>query len=245
MTTGSTFRRRTAHAMVAAIAALSTAAGAARAEYPEQPIRVLMPFPPGGAVDLVARLVTERMTVDLGRGFVIENRSGAGGVIATDATAKAAADGYTLLVATPNHTIIGALKPKLPYDAEKDLVPVALMGAIPMLLVGHPGTPFSTFAGLVDYAKANPGKLNYSSAGNGTLPHLAMELMLRQTGIKVAHVPYRGAAPAMTDLLAGHVQLKFDTYATSSEHIAVGKLNGLAYASLQRSSLMPAVPTLA
>ena len=228
-----------------AVTAWLAVAPTARADYPEQPIRVLMPFPPGGAVDLVTRLVTERMTADLGRGFVMENRSGAGGVIATEAAAKASPDGYTLLVATPNHTILAALKPKLPYDAEKDLVPVALLGAIPMLLVSYPGAPFTTFAGLVDHAKANTGKLNYSSAGNGTLPHLAMEMMLRGIGAQVAHVPYRGAAPAMTDLLAGHVQLKFDTYATSSEHVAAGKLNALAFASLARSRLMPAVPTLA
>ena len=231
--------------LVAAVAWMLAGALPARADYPDQAIRVLEPFPPGGAVDLVVRLVTDRMAADLGRGFVIESRSGAGGVIATDAVAKSSPDGYTLLVATPNHTILGALKPKLPYDAENDVSPVTLLGAIPMLLVGHPATPFSTFQGLVEFARANPGRLNYSSAGNGTLPHLAMELMLRRSGIEVVHVPYRGAAPAMTDLLAGHVQLKFDTFATSSEHIAAGKLNALAYAALARSVLMPQVPVLA
>jgi len=175
----------------------------------------------------------------------MENKAGAGGVIATDATAKARPDGYTLLLTTPNHTISAALNAKLPYDAEKDLVPVSVVAEVPELLVSHPSAPFETFAGFVEYAKQNPGKLNYSSAGNGTLPHVTMELLLRRSGIEVAHIPYRGAARAMTDLLAGQVQLKMDTYATASQHIAQGKLRALAFASRERSTLMPDVPTVA
>jgi tripartite-type tricarboxylate transporter receptor subunit TctC len=224
--------------------ALASAAPSA-AQYPERPIRLLLPFPAGGAVDHVARLVTARMAEDLGRPFVIENKAGAGGVIATDATAKAAPDGYTLLLTTPNHTINAAINPKLPYDTEKDLVPVAIVAEVPELLVSHPAAPFTTFAGFIDYARKNPGKLNYSSAGNGTLPHVTMELLLRRTGIQVAHIPYRGAAPAMTDLLAGQVQLKMDTYATAHQHVAQGKLRALAFASRVRSTLMPDVPTVA
>ena len=215
------------------------------AEYPERPIRLLLPFPAGGAVDHVARLVTARMAEDLRRPFVIENKAGAGGVIATDATAKAPPDGYTLLLTTPNHTINAALNPKLPYDTEKDLVPVAVVAEVPELLVSHPGTPFTTFAGFIDYARKHPGRLNYSSAGNGTLPHVTMELLLRRTGIAVTHIPYRGAAPAMTDLLSGQVQLKMDTYATAHQHVAQGKLNALAFASRVRSTLTPDVPTVA
>ena len=221
------------------------AGGKSWAQYPERPIRLILPFPAGGAVDHVARLVTARMADDLGRPFVIENKAGAGGVIATDATAKAAPDGYTLLLTTPNHTINAALNPKLSYDTEKDLLPVSIVAEVPELLVSHPAAPFATFAGFVDYAKKNPGKLNYSSAGNGTLPHVTMELLLRRTGIEVAHIPYRGAAPAMTDLLAGQVQLKMDTYATANQHVAQGKLNALAFASRERSALMPNVPTVA
>jgi tripartite-type tricarboxylate transporter receptor subunit TctC len=217
----------------------------AAADYPDKPIRLLLPFPPGGAVDHVARLVTARMTEELGRPFVIENKAGAGGVIATDATAKAAPDGYTLLLTTPNHTINAALHPKLPYDTEKDLVPVAIVAEVPELLVSHPAAPFDSFKGFVAYAKQNPGKLNYASAGNGTLPHVSMELLLRGLGIEVAHIPYRGAAPAMTDLLAGQVQLKMDTYATAAQLVADHKLNALAYASRARSALMPDVPTVA
>jgi tripartite-type tricarboxylate transporter receptor subunit TctC len=185
------------------------------------------------------------MAEQLGRPFVIENRAGAGGVIATDATAKAAPDGYTLLLTSPNHTINAALNSKLPYDSEHDLAPISIVAEVPELLVSHPAAPFTSFAGFVDYARKNPGKLNYASAGNGTLPHVTMELLLRRTGISVAHIPYRGAAPAMTDLLAGQVQLKMDTYTTSAPLIADGRLRALAIASRERSAQLPDVATVA
>src|SRR5262245_47060177 len=194
-------------------------ASPASAQYPEKPIRLILPFPAGGTVDLVARLVTAKMSEDLGRPFVIDNRAGAGGTLAADATAKAPPDGYTILLTTPNHTIGAALNPNLPYNTEKDFAPVAIVAEVPELWVGHPAAPFTDFAGFVSYAKANPGKLNYSSAGIGTLPHVTTELMLRQLGLEVAHIPYRGAAPAMNDLLAGVVQLKMDTYATANQHV--------------------------
>ena len=221
-----------------------TLATGAFAQYPEKPIRLILPFPAGGAVDITARAVTARMADDLKTSFVIENRGGAGGVIATEAAAKATPDGYTLLLTAPNHTINAALQAKLPFDTEKDLAPIALVAEVPEVLVSHAGAPFSDFAGFVAYAKANPGKLNYSSAGNGTLPHVTMELLLRRLGLQVAHIPYRGAAPAMTDLLAGQVQLKLDTYATSNQHVAAGKLRLLAYAGKKRSALMPDTPTV-
>jgi tripartite-type tricarboxylate transporter receptor subunit TctC len=225
--------------------ALFAATGSAFAEYPERPIRVIVPFPAGGTVDLVARLVTARMADDLKTSFVIENRGGGGGVIATDATAKAAPDGYTLLLTSPNHTINAALQAKLPYDTEKDLVPVAMVAEIAELLVSSPAAPFADFAGFVAYAKTNPGKLNYASAGNGTLPHVTMELLLRRLVLDVTHIPYRGAAPAMTDLLGGQVQLKMDTYATAYNQVTAGKLRALAYAGRARSALMPDVPAIA
>jgi len=236
---------RRSKAAVAAVALVIAMFAPCRADYPEKPIRLLLPFPAGGAVDFVARLVSARMADELGRPFVIENKAGAGGIIATDATAKAAADGYTLLLTTPNHTINAALNPKLPYDTQKDLVPVSMWAEVPELLVSHPAAPFDSFTGFVDYARKNPGRLNYASAGNGTLPHMSMELLLRRTGIEVAHIPYRGAAPAMTDLLAGQVQLKMDTYATARQLVAEGKLRALAFASRARSTLMPNVPTVA
>ena len=186
------------------------------------------------------------MADDLGKPFVIENKAGAGGIIATDGVAKAAPDGYTLLLTTPNHTINAALQPTLPYDTEKDLAPVSVVAEVPEVLVSHPGAPFTNFAEFVDLRQeANPGKLNYASAGIGTLPHVTMELLLRRTGIQVAHIPYRGAAPAMTDLLAGQVQLKLDTYTTSNPQVVAGKLRMLGIASRQRSTLMPDMPTIA
>jgi tripartite-type tricarboxylate transporter receptor subunit TctC len=239
------FARRRPSLVMAALGLVLATAAPAGAQYPDKPIRLLLPFPAGGAVDLVARLVTAQMAEDLGRPFVIENRAGAGGVIATDATAKAAPDGYTLMLTTPNHTINAALNPKLPYDTERDLAPISIIAEIPELLVSHPSAPFDSFASFVEYAKRNPGKLNYASAGNGTLPHLTMELLLWRLGIEVAHIPYRGAAPAMTDLLAGQVQLKMDTYATARQLVAEGKLRALAFASRERSPLMPDVPTVA
>jgi tripartite-type tricarboxylate transporter receptor subunit TctC len=215
------------------------------AEFPERPIHVIVPFPPGGAVDLVTRLVTQRITEARGWSFSIENKAAAGAIVATDAVAKAAGDGYTLLMATPNYTISAALKSRLPYDWERDVVPVSVIAEVPELLVSHPAAPFDSFAGFIAYARENPGKLNYSSAGSGTLPHLTMELLLRRAGVEAVHVPYRGAAPAMTDLLAGVVQLKLDTYATSNDHVAAGKLRALAIASTRRSSLMPQLSTIA
>ncbi|WP_068018498.1 tripartite tricarboxylate transporter substrate binding protein [Rhodoplanes sp. Z2-YC6860] len=219
--------------------------GMAQATYPDRPIRLLLPFPAGGAVDIIARVMTAKMSEDLGKPFIIENKSGAGGVIATDAVAKATPDGYTLLLTTPNHTINAALQTSLPYDTAKDLVPVSVIAEVPEVLVSHPAAPFATFPEFVEYARKNPGKLNYASAGLGTLPHVTMELLLRRIGIQVTHVPYRGAAPAMNDLLAGVVQLKMDTYTTSNPQVTAGKLRMLGIASRHRSKLMPDTPTIA
>jgi tripartite-type tricarboxylate transporter receptor subunit TctC len=236
-----TFLRMT----ILALAAASFPLAPAHAQYPDKPMRWILPFPAGGAVDLVARTVAAKMSEDLGKPIIIENKAGAGGIIATDAVAKAPPDGYTLLLTTPNHTINAALQATLPYDTEKDLVPVSVVAEVPEVLVSHPGAPFTNFREFVDYAKKNPGKLNYSSAGIGTLPHITFELLLRRTGIEVAHIPYRGAAPAMTDLLAGVVQLKLDTYTTSNPHVTAGKLRMLGIASRARSKLMPDTPTIA
>src|SRR5260370_335111 len=227
------------------LTALMLAPGPCFAAFPERPIHVIVPFPPGGAVDLVTRLVTQRITEARGWSFIIESKAAAGGIVATDTVAQAAGDGYTVLIATPNHPIAAALRPRLPYDWERDVVPVAVIANVPGLLVSHPAAPFDSFSGFIAYAKENPGKLNYSSAGNGTLPHVTMELLLRRAGVAVVHVPYRGAAPAMTDLLAGVVQLKLDTFPTSTDHVAAGKLRALAFASARRSSLMPQLPTIA
>ena len=236
---------RPAALALAALALVLAQTGPGLAEYPERPIHLLLPFPAGGAVDIVARVMAAQMAEDLGKPILIENKSGAGGIVATDAVAKSAPDGYTILLTTPNHTINAALQPKLPYDTEKDLLPISVIATVPEVLVSNPDAPFKTFQEFVAYAKQNPGKLNYASAGVGTLPHLTMELLLKRVGVKVAHVPYRGAAPAMTDLLADVVQLKLDTYATSHPQVAAGRLRMLGIASSHRSKLMPDVPTIA
>jgi tripartite-type tricarboxylate transporter receptor subunit TctC len=221
------------------------ATGSARADFPDKTIKLLVPFPAGGAVDIVGRVVAQKLADELGKAVVVENKAGAGGILATDALAKSAPDGHTLLLTTPNHTINAALQPTLPYDTEKDVAPVSIVAEVPEVLVSNPAAPFKTFPEFIDYAKKNPGKLNYASAGNGTLPHVTMELLLRRTGIQVAHIPYRGAAPAMTDLLSGQVQLKLDTYATANPHVVAGKLRMLGIASRVRSKLMPETPTIA
>ncbi|MGE0797660.1 MAG: tripartite tricarboxylate transporter substrate binding protein [Lautropia sp.] len=239
-------RRLVLVAITALAAALGLVAAApAFAAYPERPIRLIVPFPAGGTVDYVARQYAAQLGRILGGNVVTENVPGAGGTIATTRVAKAAADGHTVLFTTPNHTINPALYQNLPFDTARDLVPVSLLAQIPELLVAHASQPYQDFAGMVAYARANPDKLNYSSAGNGTLPHVTMELLLQQLGIRVTHIPYKGAAPAMNDLLAGQVGLKMDTIATSTPHIKTGRLKPLAIASLARSPLMPDVPTVA
>jgi tripartite-type tricarboxylate transporter receptor subunit TctC len=220
-------------------------AQAAAAAYPERPIKVIMPFPPGGTVDVLTRVVAAEAAEVLDRPFVFDYRPGAGGTIATEATARSAPDGYTLLVATPNHTINPALRTKLPFNTQADFVAVSLFANIPELLVAHPSVPFDTIEGLLKYARENPGKLSYSSAGIGTLPHITMELLLRTAGVRVTHVPYKGAAPAFTDLLGGVVQLKYDTYATSAPVLPSGKLKVLATAGRKRLAQLPNIATVA
>lgn len=216
----------------------------ASAAFPDKPIKLVVPFPAGGTVDKVARLTATQLGQLLSTQVVVENVPGAGGSLAAARVVKAAADGYTLLFTTPNHTINPALSANLPFDTEKDLTPVSLVAEIPELLVAHAGQPFNTFAEFVAYARANPDKLNYASAGNGTLPHITMELLLQKLNLRVTHIPYKGAAPALNDLLSGVVALKYDTIATATQHIKSGKLKPLAIASLKRSPLMPQVPTV-
>jgi tripartite-type tricarboxylate transporter receptor subunit TctC len=235
--------RRALFALIGAAAiAFSVSAQAA---YPDRPVRLIVPFPAGGTVDFVARLVATQLGQQLATSVVVENVPGAGGTLATARVAKAAPDGYTLLFTTPNHTINPSLIPKLAFDTEKDLAPVSLVAEIPELLVAHGAQPFNTFAEFVAYAKAHPGKLDYASAGNGTLPHITMELMLQRLGLKVNHVAYRGAAPALNDVLGGVVAVKMDTIATATQHMKSGRIKPLAIASLRRSPLMPDVPTVA
>ena len=238
-------RKRASMAGLACAVGLAVFAGSAAAVYPDRPIKVFLPFPPGGAVDFVSRLVCSEAAEILGKPVVIDHRPGAGGTVATDATARSQPDGYSILITTPSHTINPALRPKLPFDTAADFAPISIIASVPELLVAHPSVPFDTLDGMLKYAKANPGKLNYSSAGIGTLPHVTMELLLRRADVQVAHVAYKGAAPALVDLLAGVVQLKYDTYAISAQHLAAGKLKVLATAGTTRLPQLPNVPTVA
>ena len=217
---------------------------AARAEYPERPIRVIVPFPAGGVTDVVARLAAERLTADLGQQVIVDNKAGAGGVIGGEFVAKAAPDGYTLQLTTPNHTINAALRAKMPYDTEKDFEPISILGQVPMLLVTHPSLPVKEYPGFIDYARKNPGKINVSHAGNGTLPHVTMELLMVKERMQVTNVPYRGAAPALADLVAGQVQAKLDTYTTSAQFVAEKRLNAIAVTSAKRLKQLPDVQTV-
>ncbi|HSI02376.1 MAG TPA: tripartite tricarboxylate transporter substrate binding protein [Reyranella sp.] len=219
-------------------------AATARAEYPERPIRIIVPFPAGGVTDVVARLTAERLTADLGQQVIVDNKAGAGGVIGSEFVAKAPPDGYTLLLTTPNHTINAALRGKVPYDTEKDLEPIVVVGRVPMLLVSHPSLPVKDYPGFVDYARRNPGKVNVSHAGNGTLPHVTMELLMAKERMQVTSVPYRGAAPALADLVAGQVQAKLDTYTTSAQFIADKRLNPIAITSARRLKQLADVQTV-
>ncbi len=217
---------------------------AASAAYPDRPIKLVVPFPAGGTVDVVARMTATQLAQLLSTPVVVENVPGAGGSLAAARVAKSPADGYTLLFTTPNHTINPALSASLPFETEKDFSPISLIAEIPELLVAHAGQPFNQFTEFVSYARSHPDRLNYASAGNGTLPHITMELLLQKLNLRVTHIPYKGAAPALSDLLSGVVSIKMDTIATSTQHIRSGKLKPLAIASLKRSPLMPQVPTI-
>lgn len=230
--------------LAAALALLLSLSPAARAEFPEKPVRLVVPFPPGGVTDIVARLLAERLSAEFGQQVLVDNKTGAGGVIAGDIVAKAAPEGYTLLLTTPNHTINAAFRTNMPYDTEKDFRAVSNVGRVPMLLVTHPSLPVTTFQGFIDHARKNPGKINVSSAGNGTLPHITMELLSLKEKFQVTNVPYRGAAPALADLVAGQVQAKLDNYTQSAQFIADRKLNLLAVTSAKRLKQFPDVPAM-
>ncbi len=214
--------------------------------YPNHPIRVVVGFPPGGGADLVARtLVDSGLSHDLGQPMIIDNKPGAGTVIGSDFVAKAPGDGYTLLVNSSSLTINATLNRKLPYDTEKDLVPVSLLCSGPNVLACRPDRPWKTVADVIAAAKANPGRLTYGSAGNGTAAHLVGELLKMMAGIDITHVPYKGAAPSFTDLLGGQLDLVFGTSGGISRFVESGKMRAIAVTSAQRSAGYPGVPTIA
>jgi len=228
-----------------AAASLAVSAPALAQSYPVKPVRIIAAFPPGGAADLLARVVADKLSSALGQSFVVENRPGAGGTIGADAVAKAAPDGYTLLLGvTASQTIAPAVYKSLPYDAARDFRPISLVATIPVVLVVHPSITANNARELVAIAKASSQPLQFASSGSGAIPHLAGELFQLSQGVKLQHVPYKGAPLAMSDLLAGRVQLMFDNLPTVLPHIRSGKMRALAVAGTRRAKVLPELPTL-
>jgi tripartite-type tricarboxylate transporter receptor subunit TctC len=237
--------RRWQHVALAALLALSASCAWAQ-EYPTKPIRLVVPFPAGGTTDILAREVGQYLSVSLGQPVVVDNRPGAGGNIGADLVAKSPPDGYTLLMGTVGtHAINASLYAKIPYDHVKDFAPVILVAGVPNVLVVNPSVPVNSVQELIAYAKANPGKLNFASSGAGTSIHLSGELFKVMAGVKMTHVPYKGSAPALQDLLGGQVQLMFDNLPPSLPQIKGGKLRALAVTSTTRAPALPDVPTIA
>ncbi|HQY28038.1 MAG TPA: tripartite tricarboxylate transporter substrate binding protein [Burkholderiaceae bacterium] len=214
--------------------------------WPSKPIRFVVPFPAGGTTDILGRIVAAELNKAWGAQTVVENRGGAGGNIGAEAVARSAPDGYTMLVCTVGtHGINKSLYSKLPFDPVKDFTPVTLLALVPNVIVVHPSVKAGTVKELIALLKANPGKLDYASSGNGTSIHLSAELFKSMTGTYMTHIPYRGSAPAIADLLAGQVQLMFDNLPSAMPHIRAGKLRALAVTSAKRAAALPDVPTVA
>ena len=231
-------------AFVAAAGAL-VATGALAQAWPTKPVRIINPFPAGGGVDAFARPLAAKLSNTIGQQFYIENQGGAGGTVGATNASRATPDGYTFFAGAVHHAIAESLYTRLPYGIERDFVPVTVLSYVPNVVVMHPRQPMKTIRELIDYAKANPGKLNFGSAGNGTSHHLAGELFKTLTGTQLTHVPYKGAGPMMQDLIAGQVDMAFDGMGTSAQQIKGGKLRPLAVTTLKRSPLIPEVPTMA
>ena len=228
-----------------AAASLAAAATLAQAQpWPSKPVTIVNPFAPGGGVDAFARPLSAKYSNALGQQFLVENIAGAGGTLGAANAARRPGDGYTFFMGAVHHAIAESLYAKLPYNIEKDFLPVTVVAYVPNVVVLHPKHPFKTLKEFMDFAKANPGKLNYGSAGNGTSHHLAVELFKTMTQTQLTHVPYKGAGPMMTDLLAGQVDFAFDAMGTSAQQIKAGKLRPLAVTTAKRAPLIPEVPTM-
>jgi len=236
--------RRSALAAILALLA-GTAFAQSSGAYPNHPVTLVVPYPPGGSADVLARAIGQKLGERLGQPVVVENKAGAATAIGAKAVAHAPADGYTLLLGTVSSQAINPAMNKVGYDPVADFVPVAPLASIPFVFVANPAVPVSSVADVIALAKSKPGEIGYASAGPGTSNHLAGELFASEAKIKLLHVPYKGSAPALNDVLAGHVPLMFDLQATSMAHIQGGKLKPLAVTTRERSSLLPNVPTMA
>ncbi len=230
----------------ALLVCLPLIAGAQADAYPAKAVRIVVPFPPGGATDAAARLVATKMSEKWGQPVVIDNKAGAGGNVGSDIVAKSAPDGYTLVMGvTGSHAINTSLYSKMPYDALTDFMPISQVAVVPNVLVVHPSVPANNLAELMALAKREPGKLNYASLGNGTAAHLGMEMLKTAAGADITHVPYKGSAPAVSDLLGGQVQMMVDGLPSALPHIKAGKLRAIALTSLHRAPSLPDLPTVA
>ena len=225
-------------------AILSSTRARAQQDYPARPVRIVVGFPAGGGTDVFARVVAQGLSGALSQQFLIDNKAGAGGVVGSQSLLQAAPDGYTLLVGSTSTQVIAPLLfSKRPYSPA-DFTPVAHLASVGIVLVAHPGAPFNNVAEMVAYAKARPGQLNYASGGNGVTNHLAMELLKARTGSFLVHIPYRGSAPALTDVIAGQVPVMFDSIASSGPQVRAGKVKALGIAGLSRVDVLPGVPTI-
>src|ERR1700749_2652123 len=229
-----------------AVAGLGLVCSASRAQdYPTKPVRWVVPYPPGGSTDLVARLIGQALSERLGQQFVIDNRPGAGNNIGTEQVVNAPPDGYTILLVNPANGINATLYKKLPFNFLRDIAPVAGITRVPNVMEVNPNFPAKTVPKFIAYAKANPGKVNMASSGNGTSVHLSGELFMAMTGVKMTHVPYRGSNPALTDIMGGQVQVLFDNMPSSIELIKGGKIRALGVTTEKRASYFPDLPTVA
>jgi tripartite-type tricarboxylate transporter receptor subunit TctC len=232
--------------MVCLLAAcLALNAGAADENYPVRPIRLLVPFPPGGGADTLGRIITPKLSAALGQQWVIDNRGGAAGNLATEVVAHAAPDGYTLLLDFSTALTVNPSLYKLPFDVIRDLQPICMIASAQYMLVLHPSVKVDNIKDFIDYVKANPGKLNYASAGVGSPLHLAAELFKYRGGLNIVHVPYKGGGPAAAAVLGGEAQVLFGSFASSYPHVKSGRLKGLAVTGLKRSPVAPDIPTIA
>ena len=231
---------------IAVVSLLVLTAPATAENYPDRVVRIVNPYPPGGSVDVMARILAQKLSDNLGQQFIVENRSGGGGNTGSDYVAKAEPDGYTLLFTAPGPlTVNQTLYTKLAFDPAKDFAPIALFATAPIVLIVNPAVPANNVQELIALAKKEPGKINFASAGNGTTNHLSGELFKSRANIDIVHVPYRGAGPAMNDLIGGHVQMFFDLMPVVLPQIATGKVRALANAGAKRPSALPDVPTIA
>ena len=243
----SKFSRRTGLKALAAAALSLSSMGAAMADsYPSKPITMIVPFSAGGTTDILARIVGQALGQELGESIIIENKPGAGGNIGAQQAARSKADGYTLFMGTVGtHAINQSLYKKLPYDPLKDFAPLSRVANVPNLLVAHPSRPYKTVQEMIDFAKKNPGEVTYGSPGSGASPHVSGALFQSMTGAEITHIPYKGSAPAISDLLGNQIAIMFDNMPSAIQHVRSGKLRPIAVTSSQRSPELPDVPTIA